>query len=1584
MATQLEPPLGFAPTVCAAAGSLESNQHCEPKLSFVSFAQNREDVLLWRALGHVGAGFYVDVGANDPDADSITRAFYDRGWSGINIEPIARHCADLRRRRPRDINLQLAAGASAGAVDIYDTPVRGLASASPAVAQLLRTRGLAATPQRVLMQRLDSILEQHAPAEVHFLKIDVEGFEAEVLRGMNFDRWRPWVVVIEATRPNSSELDADWAPMLLNKGYDCVYFDGLNQFYLAHEHRHLGAAFATPVNVFDQYVPWVQVQLQADAECGRLAQRQLQAAHGQLHAEHAQLQARHGQLHAEHAQLQATHGQLHSEHAQLQAAFAALQQQLDAVYASSSWRLSMPVRWLGHRLRPVRAQANVAQHLPPPPAAVRPPPETAEATEVTTKKQQVTSRSRLAQLASSAWVTPMRPWLHYLPEPDAAALPPELQLRLIGHVQGHYSLAAVNRRLALALAQLCPQQVQWVGCDGQALQADLAGFDWGDANPTEQGQLLALLQHAPSTADAAHTVSVVHHYPPLADPLPARLRLALFFWEEGLLPPALLAHLLAHTDAVLVASHFVLKVLRHSGYHKPIHVLPLGLPSWALNAPFPQALRRPKAGQAFRFLHLSSAFARKGVDVLLRAFYARFTADDGVELYIKSHPNEHHDLATELQHWRQNHPCGPKVLLDLDNLDASGLHALYESAHALVLPSRGEGFGLPAAEALSLGLPLITTGWGGQCDFANPFWTAVLPFKLQNSSSHVRSTGSYWAEPCPHALALLLGEVKRQVLDHRSGLLQRLQAAAQWVRAHHQSEVSAQALLAAVQRCLPSTDPTCSHPAPKPRLRLLSPWQTSCGIAEYAQALLNDWNAEFDLQVWCDMRTQPDPNQGLFFPSWRMGDNASVLALLHAELARPAEQRCTVLLLMHQPSLYALDADICLALAQLQASGIEVLVLLHTVWPLARQQRLCSASATALRQIGALVVHQLDDANTLLALGLNHNVVRLQHGATLPSRTLPAPDRGEIGWDEHDWVLACFGLLLPHKGLDVVLDAMPLLAQASGRRVRLIALNAAVDERSLITLATCQQQAQRLGLSADVLWLNDFAPLHDRLRWLQMADVVVFAYDHTDESASGAITVGLASKRPVIASNSKIFSDAADCIVRLEQRSPNALAHAIQKLLSSPDALEQQLQRQQEWLEAHTWPVISQRWRATIHGLLNDPKLSKLPADAWPTQGYARELLVDVTAISLHDAGTGIQRTVRSVLQQWQLHCPDGWLLRPVRANASGDGYCYCNFLNNNTRNQPDLEGQPVNPVTGDVFVGLDLSAHLFPSIEPELLRWRLAGVQICFVVYDILPLFQPQWFEAYLPSAFESWMQGLARHAERLVCISRSVAHDVHRWLLEHTPSNTVLPAINHFHLGSDLHLVCEPAQHTANPIRALLSHLQNTPWLLMVGTIEPRKNQALALAAFELLWKQGCPMQLVMIGRQGWLMDEFCTRLRLHPEHGHRLHWLEHADDAALTLLYRHASALLAASEAEGFGLPLIEAAQFGLPIIARDIAVFRELTQGHAFFFADLNNPDNLATALQSWLYLHQNGQEPASKSIKWQDWKASSMQLWQALQ
>ena len=274
-------------------------------MTFISHAQNREDVLLWRALKHVKKGFYVDVGANHPSHDSVTKAFYDRGWSGINIEPLQEHFEELQRVRLRDINLQLAAGNAEGELDLYDSDVRGLATASLEVAEARRAAGGVVRACRVPVRRLDAILTTHAPEHIHFLKVDVEGFETAVLQGMDFTRWRPWVVVIEATKPNSRELELGWEPLLTSANYQFVWFDGLNRYYLAAEHMALREHFQVPPNVFDEFIPAEQERL-------RLAfarsENERKVAEDQLHAHQAV--------------------QLH----------------LDSVLHSRSWQLTRPLR----------------------------------------------------------------------------------------------------------------------------------------------------------------------------------------------------------------------------------------------------------------------------------------------------------------------------------------------------------------------------------------------------------------------------------------------------------------------------------------------------------------------------------------------------------------------------------------------------------------------------------------------------------------------------------------------------------------------------------------------------------------------------------------------------------------------------------------------------------------------------------------------------------------------------------------------------------------------------------------------------------------------------------------------------------------------------------------------------------------------------------------------------------------------------------------------------------------------------------------------------------------------------------------
>lgn len=210
--------------------------------------------MLWRALKHVESGFYIDVGANDPTLDSVTKAFYARCWHGINIEPTVFYFERLAHERPADINLRVAAGAERGTLTLHEVAQTGLSTTQPDVAAQHRREGYDVLCHEVETLPLDEICATHVTGDIHFLKIDVEGGEHDVLRGLDLARWRPWILVIEATRPMSQdETYQEWEPILLSHRYGFAYADGLNRFYVADEHPELMPAFRYPPNVFDGF-----------------------------------------------------------------------------------------------------------------------------------------------------------------------------------------------------------------------------------------------------------------------------------------------------------------------------------------------------------------------------------------------------------------------------------------------------------------------------------------------------------------------------------------------------------------------------------------------------------------------------------------------------------------------------------------------------------------------------------------------------------------------------------------------------------------------------------------------------------------------------------------------------------------------------------------------------------------------------------------------------------------------------------------------------------------------------------------------------------------------------------------------------------------------------------------------------------------------------------------------------------------------------------------------------------------------------------------------------------------------------------
>lgn len=224
-------------------------------MKFISYAQNYEDVMLWRALKHVKDGFYVDVGANDPVESSTTKAFYDRGWCGINIEPVTGWYEKLVLERQRDINLQVAVGDYNGELRFFEIVGTGLSTTNEDYAKKhAKEQGYDVYDLTVPVQTLSTIFNEHNVFDVHFLKIDVEGSEQSVLKGLDLNTVRPWVILIEATKPQTTILDFDrWEGLITDQNYQFVYFDGLNRFYIANEHSELTELFTVPPNYWDQY-----------------------------------------------------------------------------------------------------------------------------------------------------------------------------------------------------------------------------------------------------------------------------------------------------------------------------------------------------------------------------------------------------------------------------------------------------------------------------------------------------------------------------------------------------------------------------------------------------------------------------------------------------------------------------------------------------------------------------------------------------------------------------------------------------------------------------------------------------------------------------------------------------------------------------------------------------------------------------------------------------------------------------------------------------------------------------------------------------------------------------------------------------------------------------------------------------------------------------------------------------------------------------------------------------------------------------------------------------------------------------------
>jgi glycosyltransferase involved in cell wall biosynthesis len=497
----------------------------------------------------------------------------------------------------------------------------------------------------------------------------------------------------------------------------------------------------------------------------------------------------------------------------------------------------------------------------------------------------------------------------------------------------------------------------------------------------------------------------------------------------------------------------------------------------------------------------------------------------------------------------------------------------------------------------------------------------------------------------------------------------------------------------------------------------------------------------------------------------------------------------------------------------------------------------------------------------------------------------------------------------------------------------------------------------------------------------------------------------------IVSSHPALDEVPANALMKLSANcTGDELIDALERLYREPNLRDAMGRRAQDYVGLDRSPsLIAQQYAAAVEEFASDhpvavtstvtARLAELASAAPPSDNDfaavasciaensktgVRQLLVDVTVLrSLGDSKTGIHRTTRAVLAQLLENPPPGWRVEPV-FRAHGETYRYARQLTCRYLQLSDLklEDAPVAINPGDVFLGLDWDPGI--AVDDQAASWlrhhHQRGLRTVFTIYDLLPLEHGEWFKPDMTPLFQDWLSRICGVADGFACISRTVADELMIWLDEHCSiAATRRFDIGYFHLGSDVEMSW--ASRGLKPEdQKLLDELKGREILLMIGTVEPRKGHRQALSAMEQLWAAGESLNLVICGVEGWLIEGLAKRLRSHPEYGRRLFWIEQATDETLLKLYSIASAALMASEGEGFGLPLVEAAQHGVPIIARDLPVFREVAGEHAFYFSGLQSTE-LANGLRSWLELYKRDEHPKSNQMPWLTWEQSTRQLLQ---
>jgi len=746
-----------------------------------------------------------------------------------------------------------------------------------------------------------------------------------------------------------------------------------------------------------------------------------------------------------------------------------------------------------------------------------------------------------------------------------------------GPFETSYSLAIVNRNLAFALGarEACASYIE-----------PAEGTEDYSVDPTAAAKLppeiRKLVRPAPVTAE--RVVTIRNTYPPQPNGLLGDMRLLHLAWEESSIPYALAALMNLHLDGVLVPSEYSKRAIRDGGVRQPIAVIGHGIDHSGV---MPRVIGdRAKRGPAthalpFTFMHISSGLARKGIEELITAYCIAFSRHDPVLLVIKTFDNPTNTIDSWVARLTSTSKYSPSIQIISEQLDQGEMDFLYQVADALVLPSRGEGFNLPTAEAMARGLPVIVTRHSGLLDFCNDENSFLIDCAYEFSTSHLEIPNSFWARPSVEQLVWAMKTVYRDgrspdtITASRAAQGQQAALRLRWGDVAERVEGFVKYL---------EKRPVMSR---KLRLGWISTHNARCGIAAHSEHLLEFFDQNvFEIIILADDQEaiRPDPDNVLRLWSKRDGALTRVKDYLLTNGFDAA-------FFQHDFSFFDFD-DFTDTLLALSDAGIRTFVTFHRTKDLEYPRQLVSSQQTtkALHACTRIFVHSLADVNRLRDFGVTGNVVLLAHGVIDRGPLDADAVRTLLGLSDFRPIIGTFGFSLPGKGLTELIHSFALILKAYPAAYLLMINADYPTPESREYRERCRGLVRLLDIEGRVRLINEFLDIQETLFLLSACDTIVYAYQRTEESASGAVRLGLAAGRPVLVTPLPVFSDLSEIVYQLPGTEPREIAQGILALLNDEDRKSEILQRQRDWVRANSWAAQAARLSNIIHGCFEEAR----------------------------------------------------------------------------------------------------------------------------------------------------------------------------------------------------------------------------------------------------------------------------------------------------------------------------------------------------------------------------------------------------------